>query len=226
MERPPPFQPPDPRSPSGWTLSLGLHGLLLLGGLWYATTRPAILARPPVMPVEVVASLPAPQPATMPAPRAGAASPRARSPQPTPQQVETPPQDDALASKLQALSRLRAPDGPLAMGTGGGAGTGNGGATLADFIRAQIMRRWFPILTNRQRRDAPVLLRIAVNDKGEFTEVTILDRQEFDGNLLYRSMAISARNAAVLSSPIPMPPGNWPKTTVLTISLNPRDASR
>jgi len=226
MERPPPFQPPAPRSPSGWTLSLGLHGLMALAALWYAAQRPPLPPLPPLLSVELVASQPTPSPS--PAPRAGVPAPRASAPRTAPPEAaEAVPQEDALETRLQALSRLRAPDGPLRLGSGGrGAGTGGGGATLADFVRAQIMRRWLPILTNRQRRDQPVLLRITVTDKGAFSEVAILDRQEFDGNLLYRSMAISARNAALLSSPIPMPPGDWPKATVLTIALNPRDAAR
>jgi len=229
MERPAPFQPPAPRSPSGWSLSLGLHGLMLLLAFWYVTQRPALTPLPPILPVELVAMMPAPIPASRP----GAAGPRANTPRTSapraammPPQQSAAPQEDALTAKLQALSQLRGPDGPLVMGSGGGAGTGSGGASLADFVRAQIMRRWIPVLTNRQRRDPPVLLRLTVTDKGELTDIVILDRQEFDGNLLFRSMAIGARNAAVLSSPIPMPPGAWPKATVLTIALNPRDASR
>lgn len=225
MERPPPFQPPDPRRPSGLALSLGLHGLLLLAALWYAAERPALPPMPPMLPVELVTRIPAPVPSP-PAPRAGAAAPRASAPRPAQPLPSAELQEDALTSQLQALSRLRAPDGPLRMGGSGGAGTGSGGASLEDFIRAQIMRRWIPALTNRQRRDQPVLLRITVNEKGEFTDIAILDRQEFDGNLLYRTMAISARNAALLSSPVRMPPGDWPARTVLTIALNPRDASR
>ena len=225
MERPPPFQPADPRSPSGWTLSLGLHGLMLLAALWYVNQRPVMPALPPSLPVELVTAMPTPSPA--PSPAAQGAPRRAPRPSVLPPEIKIAPEEDALTSKLEALSRLRAPDGPLAMGSGGsGAGTGSGGASLADFIRAQIMRRWMPALTNPQRRDQPVLLRITVSDRGVFTDIAILDREEFDGNLLYRSMAISARNAAMLSSPVQMPPGNWPKQTVLTIALNPRDASR
>ncbi len=230
MERPLPFQPPAPRSPSGWSLSLGLHGLMLLVMFWYVANRPSLPPLPAMLPVELVTVMPASIPVTRP----GTAGPRATAPRisaPRPATAPSPqspiPQEDALSAQLQALSRMRAPDGPLVMGTGGGgAGTGSGGASLADYVRAQILRRWIPVLTNRQRRDPPVMLRLTVTDKGELTDIVILDQQAFDGNLLFRSIAIGARNAAVLSSPIPMPPGNWPKATVLTIALNPRDASR
>lgn len=225
MERPLPFQPPDPRQPAGWALSLGLHMLLVLAALIYVMQRPILPAQQAILPVELVSVFPAPQPATRP----GSPAPAARTPLPAavPPQASAEPAEDALDARLQSLSRLRAPDGPLALGNGpGGSGTGGGGGSLADFIRAQIMRRWMPKLTNRQRRDQPVRLRVVVTDKGELAEVTILDRQEFDGNLLFRSMAIGARNAALLSSPIAMPVGPWPKNTTLTITLNPADASR
>jgi outer membrane biosynthesis protein TonB len=228
MERPLPFQPPDPRQPAGWALSLGLHLLLVLAALIYVMQRPILPAQQAILPVELVSVFPAPAP--QPATRPGSPAPAARTPRPAavpPPQASAEPAEDALDARLQALSQLRAPDGPLALGNGpGGRGTGGGGGSLADFIRAQIMRRWMPNLTNRQRREQPVRLRVVVTDKGELAEVTILDRQEFDGNLLYRSMAIGARNAALLSSPIAMPQGPWPKTTVLTITLNPADASR
>jgi hypothetical protein len=226
MERPLPFQPPDPRQPSGWMLSLLLHLLMVLAALVYVMQRPVLPSQTVFLPVELVTVRPAPAP--QPATRPGSPAPAARTPRPA---VAPPPSaeaaDEALETQLQSLSRLRAPDGPLALGNGpGGSGAGGGGGSLADFIRAQIMRRWMPNLTNRQRRDQPVRLRLVVTDKGELAEVTILDRQEFDGNLLYRSMAIGARNAALLSSPITMPQGPWPKSTVLIITLNPADASR
>ena len=227
MERPLPFQPPDPRHPAGWMLSVGLHLALMLAALWYVTQRPLLTAPPPFLPVELVAVQLTP--ATPPQPRLGSPAPPARAPRAAavPPQESVHPEEDALTAKLQALSRLRAADGPLTLGNGtGGTGTGGGGVALADFIRMQIMRRWMPVLTNRQRREQAVLLRLTVSNKGEITDITILDRQEFDGNLLFRSMAIGARNAAMLSSPIAMPPGNWPKTTVLTIALSPRDAAR
>jgi hypothetical protein len=225
MERPLPFQPADPRHPAGWMLSACLHLALVLAAFLYLMQRP-LLPPPPILPVELVTMQPAP--AMRPMPRIGTPAPATRAPRATavPPQESVQPEEDALTAKLQALSHLRAPEGPLTLGNGGGGNGGGGGMSLTDFVRMQIMRRWMPVLTNRQRREQPVQLLITVTDKGEFSEVTILDRQDFDGNLLYRSMAITARNAAVLTSPIAMPPGAWPKATTLTITLNPRDVSR
>ena len=49
-------------------------------------------------------------------------TPAARAPRATvvPPQESVQPEEDTLTSKLQALSRLRAPDGPLTLGNGGG----------------------------------------------------------------------------------------------------------
>jgi hypothetical protein len=111
MERPAPFQPPAPRSPSGWSLSLGLHGLMLLAAFWYVTQRPVLVPLPPILPVELVTMMPAPIPVSRP----GAAGPRASAPRQTitPPQPSATPQEDALTARLKALSQLRAPDGPL-----------------------------------------------------------------------------------------------------------------
>ena len=109
---------------------------------------------------------------------------------------------------------------------GAGEGTGGGGLSLRDFIRAQILRRWVPDLSRNQRRDRPVLLRITVNAAGVLTAVDILDRQQFDGDKLFRNMAVGARNAALLTSPVRMPPGNWPAASTFVIDLDPRAAAR
>ena len=109
---------------------------------------------------------------------------------------------------------------------GAGEGAGGGGLSLRDFIRAQILRRWVPDLSRNQRRDRPVLLRVTVSAAGVITAVDIMDRQQFDGDKLFRNMAIGARNAALLTSPVRMPPGNWPRESSFVIDLDPRAASR
>ncbi|HJR56731.1 MAG TPA: hypothetical protein VJ798_09145 [Rhizomicrobium sp.] len=226
MERPLPFQPAD-RSPypPGWMLSAGLHLGLLLAAFWYMTARPILPPMLPVLPVDLVMLSPVTRPQqtlTPPgrsAPRPAVAAANAGT---RPDGI-TPPEDE-LGDKLQALSQLRAPNGPLNLGAG--EGTGNGGLSLRDFIRAQIMRRWIPDISRGQRRDRAVLLRVTVNAAGVITDVVILDRQQFDGDLLFRNMAIGARNAAILTSPVRMPPGNWPASSTVDIALDPRAASR
>jgi hypothetical protein len=230
MERPLPFQPTGQRHPNGWLLSLALHMALALVVLLYALQQPVLPLLPAVLPVELVAVQPQPGPsASRPSPRTGAPAPRVAA---TPRPLEGVRPDaavpaDELTARLQALSRLGAPDGPLTLDNGGsGAGGGGGALSLRDFIRAQIMRRWLPNLGTRARRDRPVLLRVTVTARGVITAVEILDRQQFDGDRLFRGLTTSARNAALLSSPVMLPPGNWPAVNVVDIALDPKDASR
>ncbi len=84
----------------------------------------------------------------------------------------------------------------------------------------------YPDLSRNQRRERAVLLRVTVNAAGVITDVVILDRQQFDGDLLFRNMAIGARNAAILTSPVRMPPGHWPASSTVDIALDPRAAAR
>jgi hypothetical protein len=217
----------------GWLLSGGLHLLMLLMALLYLMERPVLPPALPALPVELVTLAPVTRPGQLPgapgrsAPRPAVAPPRPATAAPAPgarPDAVTPPVDE-LGARLQALSQLRAADGPLSLGDGQGSGNG-GGLSLRDYIRAQILRRWVPDLSRNQRRDRPVILRVTVTGAGVITDIEILDRQQFNGDLLFRNMAISARNAATLASPIRMPPGNWPRESTFDIALDPRAASR
>jgi hypothetical protein len=42
----------------------------------------------------------------------------------------------------------------------------------------------------------------------------------------YREVAISARNAVLLSSPLSLPPGHYQEVMDMVLYLNPRDALR
>lgn len=141
-----------------------------------------------------------------------------------------------------------APTGPVAAGTVGdllrGAETAHGGATpraangaggvfdtadaggtgtasLEDFIRVQITRRWqigpnapdvHVSLRIRIAADGSVLAAVPVSDGGE-------DR-------IYRALAIAARNAALLSSPLQFPRGTIAIAGELVVDLSTRDARR
>ena len=124
---------------------------------------------------------------------------------------------------------MSAPDTPLAVGGGngeGGAGNGNGAYALRDFIRAQILRRWLPALSDAAARAAVVHLKLNVSSKGEVSDIVIADQARFATDAVFHDMALSARNAAILASPIKMPPGNWPKVIPLEIDLDPKAALR
>lgn len=98
---------------------------------------------------------------------------------------------------------------------------GTGAASLEDFIRVQIARRWqigpnAPDVHVRLRiriaADGSVLAAAPVSDSGE-------DRA-------YHALAIAARNAALLSSPLQFPRGTIAITGELVVDLSTRDARR
>jgi hypothetical protein len=222
------------RDRPGWALSLVLHTGMVLLALWYLAGRPALPPQLRTLPVDLVMLAPTPAPGpsgALPAPKAGAPQPRpAAAPKPEgvkPDATEQPL--DELSAKLRALAQLSTPDTPLAVGGGtgeGGGGNGNGAYALRDFIRAQILRRWLPALSDAASRAAVVRLRLKVSDHGAISDIVIADQARFKTDEVFHNMAISARDAAMLASPIQMPPGNWPKAIPLEIDLDPKAALR
>ena len=117
--------------------------------------------------------------------------------------------EDELSARLRALAQLKSTDTALpnadnsaAPGGGGGDGGGEGNYALKDFIRAQILRRWLPDLSIPGARNMPVLVRIRLLKSGVIDDVTIMDQQRFHADKAFRNMALSARDAALLASPI------------------------
>ncbi len=220
----------------GALLSLLLHGLLVLMALWYVSHRPALIQDPlRTLPVELVIG------GTMgqgnnpvPAARLQIARPRPES-APTaqgtrPNAIREP--EDELSAKLRALAQLKSSDTALpnadnsAAPGGGGDSSGEGNYALKDFIRAQILRRWLPDLSIPGARNMPVLVRIRLLKSGVIDDVTIMDQQRFQVDSAFRNMALSARDAALLASPIQIPGARYEKTQVLTINLDPKAVLR
>src|SRR5271154_3424698 len=205
----------------GLALSVALHLLLALTALWYVPHRPALHPTPfRVMPVDLVLGeeTKAPDPsATEAAPKRQAARQRQeRAPVPEgtrPDAVRQP--EDELSAKLRALAQLRQPEADLPRAdneTGaGGNGSGAGAYSLKDFVRAQILRRWWPDLSIPGARNLPVQVRVKLLSSGIIDDVEILDQQRFQNDKPFRNMALSARNAAMLASPLELPPGHYDK---------------
>lgn len=215
--------------------SLALHVLGLLLALWYVAHRPSVPDEVfHVLPVEIVIGGSMGTGTTAPAARLQVAPPHRES-APVPEGVN--PQgkaqpEDELSAKLRALAQLQAPPSTLPNadnaaapgGTGGGQGEGN--YALKDFIRAQILRRWLPDLSIPGARNMPVLVRIRLLSSGVIAEVTVLDQARMKTDEAFRNMALSARDATLLASPIPMPPGHYEKVQTLTIDLDPKAVLR
>jgi hypothetical protein len=215
---------------AGLTGSFLLHIVVVLIALWWGMTHP-VARQPPLkaMLVDLVTA-----PTIVPGPPGGTEIPL-RAPAPTAPKVqgvrpkaETPPPDE-LESRIAALAQLRAPDAALPApdnGASTGNGTGGGGYSLADFVRAQILRRWWPQLGNDAAGGMPVAIRLKLSRTGVISDVQIVDQGRFVSDKTFRSMALSARNAAMLASPISLPPGRYEAVMDIAITLDPHAVLR
>jgi hypothetical protein len=220
----------------GVLLSLLLHLLLILAAIWYMHQRPALTQTPfRTLPVElVIGGTMGQEASTAPATRLQVARPHPES-APVPEGISpkgTKEPEDELSARLRALAQLKTPDAalPNADNTsapgGTGSGEGEGNYALKDFIRAQILRRWLPDLSIPGARNLPVLVRVRLLKSGVIDDVTVVDQQRFVTDKVFRDMALSARDAALLASPIQWPGGLTQKSQTLTINLDPKAVLR
>jgi hypothetical protein len=214
---------------AGMTGSVLLHVAFILAILWWGLAHP-VTRQPPLkaMLVDLVTA-----PTIVPGPAGGAQTPL-RAPVPAAPKTQgvrpkaqTPPPDD-LEARIAQMAQLRAPDTALpAPDNGAGAGNGNGGGyALADFVRAQILRRWWPQLESDAARGMPVAIRLKLSRAGVISDVEIVDQVRFTHDKLFRNMALSARNAALLASPISLPPGKYDAVMDIAITLDPHAVLR
>lgn len=96
---------------------------------------------------------------------------------------------------------------------------GTGATSLKDFIRVQIERRW---QVEPNAPDVLITLRILIGPDGN----VLFAEPVTDGDAAYRALAIAARNAAILSSPLQFPRGTFAVTGEMVIDLNTRDTRR
>lgn len=220
----------------GVLLSLLLHLLLLLATLWYVHHRPVLTeTQLHALPVELVlGGTMGQQASTAPATRVQVARPHPES-APVPEGISpkgTKQPEDELSAKLRALAQLKTPDAPLPNADnssapgGAGSGEGEGNYALKDFIRAQILRRWLPDLSIPGARNLPVLVRLRLLKSGVIDTVYVVDQDRFRTDKAFRDMALSARDAALLASPIQWPGGLTEKSQTLTITLDPKAVLR
>jgi hypothetical protein len=149
--------------------------------------------------------------------------------------VKKPLPEDAFDAKLKALSQLRQPDAKLqpldnsgvdADTASSGIAGGHASYSIRDFVRAQVIRHWNLDYSMLGDRKFTVAIRIAMTSHGAITSAEIVDKARYAGDTIFREIAISARNAVTLSSPIPLPPGDYRPVMDFTITLDPRDADR
>ncbi|HEX4293736.1 MAG TPA: hypothetical protein VHZ29_06350 [Rhizomicrobium sp.] len=228
----------------GFAVSALAHGVvLLLILLHFKPIAPAEQEKLHSVLVDIVhlgdetTSPPSKQKAAMPQQEASVRrAPTAHSPVEAVQRNRPKPVDD-LDNRLNALSKLRAPEtdtqaltGPgqsRAESTGNDAAAGSDAAyALRDFVRAQVMRRWNLDLSLLGERKWIVALRVVMKSNGTIREAEVVDKHRYATDAIFRQIAISAKNAVLLSSPIALPAGSYPAETEMTLNLNPRDAMR
>jgi hypothetical protein len=59
---------------------------------------------------------------------------------------------------------------------------------------------------------------------GRIESAEIVDKERYRTDAVFRDIALSARNAVLLSSPVPLPAGNYAEVMDMVLNFNPHDA--
>jgi outer membrane biosynthesis protein TonB len=222
--------------------SLLLHGLALFLILFLILRHRSQIAQKssPYVPVDVVQmgdeTTTPPAPNHAPVPQQKAMRGPAAAPKPegyAPNRAKAP--KDELEVQLRNLSRLSQPNSDLKIENGASddAATSNGadpGAATAysvrDYIRAQILRRWVFDFSTLGNRNLSIPLRVSLTGRGVVIVAEIMDHHRYVTDKVYRDVALSARNAVLLSAPFKLPDGAPREGVDFTLDLNPRDTLR
>jgi outer membrane biosynthesis protein TonB len=150
----------------------------------------------------------------------------------SPKGTKTPPVD-SLEAKLRGLARLRQAQNNLKIAEGQGvsnidAASGAPGEratySVKDYVRAQVLRRWSLNLAKMAGRSFSIAIRVAMKRDGTIVSADIVEESRTKIDPLYRDIALSARNAVILSSPIALPPADLPAVARFTLDLDPKEA--
>jgi hypothetical protein len=143
---------------------------------------------------------------------------------------------DEMEAKLENLSKLTQPQSgglPSARNFAatepgeGGTGEGEIGAYgVRDLVRAQVLRRWSLDLSMLGGRSFSIPIRVQLTRRGEVLGAEVVDQQRFRTDHIYHEIALSAKNAVILSSPLTLPDGRYADTFTLTLLLNPRETQQ
>jgi hypothetical protein len=134
--------------------------------------------------------------------------------------VPLPPKD-ALQSRLEAFAKLNLPGTGAASTTSNGSAYGPSGYDIRDFIRAQVERRWSLDLDSIEDQKVTVSIHVVLTADGVIRKAEIVNDRGTDA--AYHSLAISARNAVILSSPISLPVGTPGNMLDIVLTLSPKD---
>lgn len=150
----------------------------------------------------------------------------------------TPPAED-LAATLQSLAlqqQLQArtpptPDRQADLGQSNvTAGSGDIGSmamySARDFIRVQIERRWYLDRAAVGAGEFSVSLHLELTADGHVALAEIVDSAGYGDDAAFLAAARSLRGAALLSSPLTLPPGSYGQVRDIVLTFSPRDVLR
>src|ERR1700683_5631107 len=223
----------------GFACSLLLH-LLFCAMFFYFIIRPALVPQQSLvrfLPIDLVPlaerTTPPSHAQTAPVPHETLSRPAREVPSSSHRTVALSPTrrpalQDPLEIRLKQLAKLRQPDSitpHLENGASDEAPTANdapagemAGYRVSDFLRAQVVRRWN--LDLKHARNIVILVHVKVARDGTVTEAEIVDRTRYTSDAAWRAIALSARNAVLLSSPLNLPSGYSGGPIDVTLALN------
>lgn len=230
-----------PEAWGGLLASLALHGIFVLAIVMLVSGPVSVTRFAPFVPVDLVHLDP-------PGKGNGSGTPdkiiRLSAPHTQKSEAATPRNaaisahgvkdaEDSLDAKLRSFARLKQPNMQVPSDNGSGdamsslgGGDGEGSYSVRDYVRAQILRRWNLNLAKMSGRHFSVHIRIVMKRSGAITDAEVVGGPadaSSEGAILYRDIALSARNAAMLASPIALPKGEYPSEMRFVLDLNPRD---
>jgi len=132
------------------------------------------------------------------------------------------PPKDALQSRLDAFAKLSLPGNDSISAAGNGVAQGPPGYDVKDYIRAQVEHHWSLDLDAIEDRKISVAIHVVLTPDGVVRKAEIVNNQHADAE--YRWLAISARNAALLASPVTLPAGIPASALDVVLNLSPTDA--
>jgi hypothetical protein len=103
---------------------------------------------------------------------------------------------------------------------------GDASYSVRDYVRAQAERRWNLDFSKLGGRRFAIPIRIVMSANGTIVKADLVDKRRASEDAVYRTIALSARNAVILSSPISLPAGQFSDNVEMTLVFNPRDMMR
>ena len=93
-----------------------------------------------------------------------------------------------------------------------------------DFVRAQIERHWYLDRQAAGAADFNISLHLELQSDGSVLSAEIIRDSNLAGSAAYRSAASSLRGAALLSSPLVIPEGQYEAVKDIELTFRPKDA--